>query len=457
MKLNQLPDRTLTRGVAKPRHLARLTVMIGVLLVSSGTAMAQSPFMFVDDASVFESNAGNTVLKLPVRFVGTQNTTVTGVVSAIALTGTGFNTPVGGTCGNSGVDFQPFNNVPFSIPPNTPNGTLSVNILICSDATIEPDEQIFVFFSNVVGADCSLEGACNGIGNIVNDDGPPAITINNIVVSTVSGIRKNAVFTVSLHHPSTSPVSVDFVTRDGSAKALGPFQFGSYLAKSGTLTIQPAVAPNPPNMTGTISVTVLGTGGGTFFVDLSDPVNGTIGDGTGQATIRIIDLTIGSFDVTPEAASVPVGGRVNYAVTWTVPESEVWRNLNTIDFRLQKGSHTAMWLRWDETANTFSLCENTGHHGRGHEDDGNVVCGPGLPPGNPNVLETEFARLYLANSSVVGSGPAGRSVTLNLSLSFLGNAAGHRYDVELAATDDFGRRDAFVEATSVQVEKLPKR
>ena len=176
-------------------------------------------------------------------------------------------------------------------------------------------------------------------------------------------------------------------------------------------------------------------------------------------------MTIGSFEFTPEAARVPVGGRVNYAVTWTVPEGEVWRNLNTIDFRLQKGSKTALWLRWDETANTFSLCENTEHHSDDNDDqdddgnhhDGNAVCGPGLPPGNPNVLETQFAQLYLANSSVIGSGPTGRSVTLNLSLSFLEKAAGHRYDVELAATDDFGRRDAFVEATAVHVEKLPKR
>ena len=435
--------------------------MIGVLLaLSSGTAVAQPPFMFVDDASVFEGNSGETILKLPVRFVGTQSATVTGKVSAIPLTGTGFNTPVGAvSCGN-GVDFEQFNDVPFSIPPNTPNGTLSVNISICGDATIEPNEQIFVFFSDVVGADCSLEGACNGIGTIVNDDGPPTIRINNIVVSTVQGIRKNAVFTVSLNHPSTLPVSVDFVTRDGTAKAVGLFVFGAYTPKSGTLTIQPAAPanpPNPPNLTGTISVQVLGTTAGTFFVDLSDPVNGTIIDRTGQATIKIIDLTIGSFDITPVAASVPVGGRVNYAVTWTVPEGEVWRNLNTIDFRLQKGSKAAMWLRWNEAANTFSLCENAEHVGRGHEDDDNVVCGPGLPPGNPNVLETQSARLYLANSSVVGSGPTGRSVTLNLSLSFLKEAAGHRYDVELAATDDFGRRDAFVEATTVHVEALPKR
>jgi hypothetical protein len=34
--------------------------------------------------------------------------------------------------------------VSFNIPANTPNGTLYVGIAICGDATIEPNEQIFV-------------------------------------------------------------------------------------------------------------------------------------------------------------------------------------------------------------------------------------------------------------------------------------------------------------------------
>ena len=55
---------------------------------------------------------------------------------------------------------------------------------------------------------------------------------------------------------------------------------------------------------------ITGFGGGTFFVDLSNPANGTIADGTGRATIRIITLTIGSFDVDPDGARVSAGERV---------------------------------------------------------------------------------------------------------------------------------------------------
>ena len=87
MRLYELAGRmrcTLT-GL-KFRHVYRWAMMaLLALAYTSGTAMAQLPFMFVDDAGVFEGNSGTTILKLPVRFVGTQNLTVTGAVSAIPL------------------------------------------------------------------------------------------------------------------------------------------------------------------------------------------------------------------------------------------------------------------------------------------------------------------------------------------------------------------------------------
>src|ERR1041385_8260245 len=86
-----------TRTSLSSKHCYRWVMMaLAVIACTSGTAMAQLPFMFVDDAGVFEGNSGTTILKLPVRFVGTQNLQVTGTVSAIPLTGTGFHTPVGG-------------------------------------------------------------------------------------------------------------------------------------------------------------------------------------------------------------------------------------------------------------------------------------------------------------------------------------------------------------------------
>ena len=109
------------------------------------------------------------------------------------------------------------------------------------------------------------------------------------------------------------------------------------------------------------------------------------------------------------------------------------------------GNHTALWLRWNEVGDTFRLCES--------EDS----CGPAIAAGSAEVLETPHVRLYLADTRVVGSGPTGQSVTLHLSLEFLGEAAGHQFQLELAATDDLGRADGFTEATTVHVWPVNKR
>ena len=168
-------------------------------------------------------------------------------------------------------------------------------------------------------------------------------------------------------------------------------------------------------------------------------------------------MIIGSFEVEPDEARVSVGDRVDYALKWTVPPDQVWRNLDTLHFRLRSGNHTALWLRWDEVGDTFRLCESEGAPGTAHAGDQVVTCGPAVTAGSPDVLETPHVRLYLADTRVVGSGPTGQSVTLHLSLEFLGEAAGHRYRVELAATDDLGRVDDFAEATTVHVWPVKKR
>jgi hypothetical protein len=72
------------------------------------------------------------------------------------------------------------------------------------------------------------------------------------------------------------------------------------------------------------------------------------------------------------------------------------------------------------------------------------------------VLETELGKVYLDESSVIGSGPTGQSVTLNLAIS-LGPKATGRYVVELAATDDFGNEDDFVDASDLLIRAGKER
>jgi hypothetical protein len=59
--------------------------------------------------------------------------------------------------------------------------------------------------------------------------------------------------------------------------------------------------------------------------------------------------------------------------------------------------------------------------------------------------------MYLEYSEVIGSGPTGPSVTLNLALSFKPRAAGRVFRVEAFATDDFGNQQGFDEAGAIGV------
>jgi len=397
------------------------------------------PFMIIDDASVFEGNSGTKVLQLPVHFVGSQPNAVTGVAAATPLTGTGFNPATGGSACGGSVDFVQFTNTAFTIPANTPNGTFFINVTLCGDALIEPNEHIFVSLTQVSGADCSLEGACNAVATILNDDGPPDVRINDISASTLQGVSKNILFTVSLNHPSTTATSVRFATRNGTARAQTLTNIGQYQPTSGTLTI-PANA-----LSGTIPVKITGFGGGNFFMDLSSPTNGNIVDGTGQATITITTLSIGTFDVSPAEAVVRSDETINYTVTWTVPDGENWHDLNTIEFRLRQGNNLPFWLKWDETTNTFRACGIVGKSSNGHHEPAPTVnCTDGQSPGSFGFLQTEFGVLDLAHTSVLGSGPTGPSVTLNLAIIPGAEARGN-YDVELAASNDLGSQGDFTD------------
>jgi hypothetical protein len=184
-------------------------------------------------------------------------------------------------------------------------------------------------------------------------------------------------------------------------------------------------------------------GNETFLVNLSNPVNakfasrtaatatGTIVEGPGKS---------GTFVLTPSDAVVGVNDRLNYAVTWTVPDGRNWHDLKNVDLRIRHGNLIILWARFNEADNTFSVFHPlAGTFGRG------------VSPGSAELLETAQATLHMADTSVLGSGPTGPSVTLTFSLSFKLLAVGRDYVVELAAADDFGDQDDFVPAGRLRV------
>src|SRR5258705_418392 len=82
--------------------------------------------------------------------------------------------------------------------------------------------------------------------------------------------------------------------------------------------------------------------------------------GSAQLTIRdndlyVANIRVGTGQLTPAAAELPDNGKITYDVKWTVPQPSVWRDLNTIEFRLVDNGIAVAWLKWDETTNALSL------------------------------------------------------------------------------------------------------
>lgn len=130
--------------------------------------------------------------------------------------------------------------------------------------------------------------------------GPPRVSIG--AGSVVEGLmtRRYIRFTVALSWPSTSTVSVQFGSADGTATVAGH----DYKAKAGTINFRPGQTSKTPGVL--VWPDLAPEGDETFTVQLSNPTNATLGVATGIGTI---------IDDDPN-----VGDRVSLGDT-TVPES----------------------------------------------------------------------------------------------------------------------------------------
>ena len=109
--------------------------------------------------------------------------------------------------------------------------------------------------------------------------GPPLVAINDLTLTEGDSGTTNFDFTITLSASSSVPVSVVFVTSNGWADAPA-----DYASTGGVLTIPAG------QMTGVISVPVVGDTVDEypyqdFYVNLSNPTNGTVTDGQGRGTI----------------------------------------------------------------------------------------------------------------------------------------------------------------------------
>ena len=178
-----------------------------------------------------------------------------------------------------------------------------------------------------------------GVGTILNKNETSASIADTS--DTVGASQTTAAFTVTLAHVTSLPVSIQYATADGTAKA-----GTDYTAESNTLTIPAG------SLTGTIDIPVLAnTNPGpnlTFTVTLSNPTNVTLTNTTATGTIvnkNETNVSIGNASATVGATAttatftVTLGAASGQTVTVAYATSDVTAVAGT-DYTAKSGTLT---------------------------------------------------------------------------------------------------------------------
>ncbi len=151
-------------------------------------------------------------------------------------------------------------------------------------------------------------------------DTTPALSVGDVAVTEGDVGTVDAVFTITLSVAIESPVTVDWVTENGTA-AGGATCGGAvdFVARSGTATV------NPGDLTTTVAIAVCGEtleeSDESFYLNLLNPTGAALLDPQGKGTIVDDDtpptLSVANVTVTePPSGSVMASFRVSLNHTW---------------------------------------------------------------------------------------------------------------------------------------------
>jgi hypothetical protein len=194
----------------------------------------------------------------------------------------------------AGQDYAAISGI-FTIPAGSQAAML--NVPVYDDVNDEQDEDFFVLMSqpqHAILADSRI------VGTILDDDAPPSIGITDVAAGEDA---ESVDFTISLSGTSYQDISVHAATVDGTATIAG----NDYVLRPDMEIVMPAGQTEY-----TFSVRINEDrrieGEEYFFVQLHDPVNGSLLDGHGQATIydndALPEIGIGDGIVDENAGTV---------------------------------------------------------------------------------------------------------------------------------------------------------
>ena len=289
--------------------------------ISDGTGLGtienddDAPTLAIDDVSKDEGNSGTT------SFIFTV--TKTGLT---ALPATVDFATADGTATAPG-DYAALTTTMLTFAPGETEKTITV--LVNGDTVLEPTETFFVNLSNASAATITDN---QGTGTIVNDDGMPTFSINDVSTNEGNSGTTAFVFTVTKTGSTALPATVEVATADGTATAPGDYTTLS----PATLTFAPGEASK--QVTVLVNGDTILEGNETFFVDLSNASGATITDDRGVGTITNDDATP-TFSINDVSANEGDSGTTELA--FTVTKTGLTAFTTTVDYATANGTAVA--------------------------------------------------------------------------------------------------------------------
>jgi hypothetical protein len=161
----------------------------------------------------------------------------------------------------------------LTFTPGQTTQTITVNVI--GDTVSEGDERFTIELRDPANA---LIADAQGVCTIIDDEGRPTLSIDNITIVEGNSGQKTAIFTVSLSTRTNQQVSVSYTTSGGTAT-----EDKDYMKTWGTILF------GPQGISKTLFVNINGDtvyeGDETFFMTLSDPSGAVIGKAQGECTI----------------------------------------------------------------------------------------------------------------------------------------------------------------------------
>jgi hypothetical protein len=250
-------DEAFTVTLSSPTNATLGTATGTGTIVNDDTA--PTPTISIGNVTLFEGNSGTTQYTFTVSLSEASTSTVT------------VNYATANGSATAGSDYAAASGTVTFAPGET---SKTVTVLVNGDRVGEPNETFTV---NLSGAtDGAVITDSQGVGTIADDE--PRISIGDVARREGHSGTTLFVFTVTLSAASDVPVTVNFATADGTAKA-----GEDYDAASGTLTFAPGETSK------TVTVVVRGDkkreADETFFLDLSGVIGALILDARGLGTI----------------------------------------------------------------------------------------------------------------------------------------------------------------------------